>query len=203
MLKCFRNKISVKIAFLLILLFVSFISYSQQSNYSYQDFKPVQGLPSKIATSVFKDSRGFMWFGAENGLYRYDGYEFKAFHYDPNDSTSISGNLIWRILFEDFEGNLWISTKANGLNIYNPDTETFTRFHRNSDYLFDFDFNQIRLALHDKNGAIWLASQSTSGIINFDKTSGNFIIYRPTRILLNPMRTEFHQSMKTERVNYG
>ncbi len=34
-----------------------------------------------------------MWFGTENGLYRWDGYEYKIYQNDPNDSTSISGNL--------------------------------------------------------------------------------------------------------------
>jgi signal transduction histidine kinase/ligand-binding sensor domain-containing protein len=181
MQKHFRNTVFINLALATFLLFFDLISRSQQTNKYYPNFTTVPGLPTKIATSVFKDSKGFMWFGAENGLYRWDGYDYKIFHYDPKDSTSISGNFIWRILFEDFEGNLWISTKANGLNIYNPNTETFTRFHRNSDYLFDFDFNQIHLALHDKNGDIWLASQSTSGIINFDKATGNFIIYRPNK----------------------
>jgi len=171
----------VKILYLIIIFFISPFSYvyPQSQEQSVESFKTFQGLPTKIATSVFKDSRGFMWFGAENGLYRWDGYDYKIFHYDPKDSTSISGNMISRILFEDDEGNIWIGTTASGLNIYNPNTETFTHYQRSQDYVFDFNFNQIRWGLQDKDGDIWLATQYTSGIINFDKTTGAFITYRP------------------------
>jgi len=178
MQKHFRNTVFINLALVIFLMFFDLISCSQQNNNYYPNFTSVPGLPTKIATSVFKDSRGFMWFGAENGLYRWDGYDYKIFHYDPNDSTSISGNMVSSILFEDNEGNIWISTKASGLNIYNPNTETFTRYQRTKDYIFDFDFNLIHLALQDKSGETWLASQMTSGIINFDKTIGSFIIYR-------------------------
>jgi signal transduction histidine kinase/ligand-binding sensor domain-containing protein/DNA-binding response OmpR family regulator len=167
------------IALITIFLISSFtFVYPQLQEYSIVNFKTVPGLPTKIAYSVFKDSKGFMWFGTETGLYRWDGIDYKIFRYDPDDSTSISGNMIGRILLEDNDGNLWIGTRSSGLNIYNPSTESFTRFSRSPDYLFDFDFNRIHLALQDKNGEVWLASQWISGVINFNKSSDSFTIYR-------------------------
>lgn len=118
-----------------------------------------------------------MWFGTENGLYRWDGYEYKAFHYDANDSTSISGNLISRILMEDDEGNIWIGTQASGMNIYNPNTETFTCFYKELEYHLGFDFNRVIVALTDKDGDIWLAAGSSGGINHFDKTTGTITPY--------------------------
>ena len=175
----FMQRLVKIIALITIFLISSFtFVYPQLQEYSIVNFKTVPGLPTKIAYSVFKDSKGFMWFGTETGLYRWDGIDYKIFRYDPDDSTSISGNMIGRILLEDNDGNLWIGTRSSGLNIYNPSTESFTRFSRSPDYLFDFDFNRIHLALQDKNGEVWLASQWISGVINFNKSSDSFTIYR-------------------------
>ncbi len=181
MIMSFRNTILKIVTFIIIFWFSSFTIIAQQNNNYYPNFTSVPGLPTKMANSVFKDSKGFMWFGAENGLYRWDGYEYKAFHYDPNDSTSISGNMISRILMEDDEGNIWIGTQASGLNIYNPNTENFNRFIRNPEYRYDFDYNQVHIALSDKDGDIWLASQTSGGIMNFDKSTGIYTSYWPKK----------------------
>ena len=161
----------------IILLFPCSVLVAQQNNNYYPNFTSVPGLPSKMVYSVFKDSRGFMWFGTENGIYRWDGYDFKIYQNDPGDSTSISGNLISQILMEDDEGNIWIGTQAGGMNIYNPNTETFTRFYREAEFQFDFDFNWVHVALCDKDGDIWLAAELSGGIINFNKSTGTITSY--------------------------
>ena len=51
-----------------------------------------------------KDSKGFMWFGTESGLNKYDGYEFVIYKNNPFDSTSISNNQI-QSTFE--KSNVW------------------------------------------------------------------------------------------------
>ena len=181
MQKHFGNTAFIKNILILFFLYICNISFAQQENAFYPNFTTVPGLPSKMVYSVFKDSKGFMWFGTENGLYRYDGYEYKAYYNDPHDSTSISGNLISQVLFEDKEGNIWVGTQTSGLNIYNPNTENFIHFSREPDFPFDFDFNHVHVALAGKDGDIWLLSQSSSGIVNFDQATGTFITYLPNR----------------------
>jgi len=171
------QKQSGNIIFIIIFWFSWFTIFAQQNNNFYPNISTVPGLPSKMVYSVFKDSRGFMWFGTENGLYRWDGYDFKIYQNDPNDSTSISGNLISKILMEDEEGNIWIGTQASGMNIYNPNTETFTRFYREPEFQFDFDFNWINTALIDKEGDIWLTAELSGGINNFDRSAGTITSY--------------------------
>ena len=56
-----------------------------------------QGLSQLTVYCIFRDSRGFMWFGTQDGLNRYDGYEFTHFKNDPNNPHSISHNRIWSI----------------------------------------------------------------------------------------------------------
>ncbi len=84
------------------------------------------GLPSHYITTILQDSKGFMWFGTDAGLCRYDGRSFKLFKNIPADTTSLASNSIWS-LFEDGEANLWIGTYSGGLNKLDLKTERITR----------------------------------------------------------------------------
>ena len=42
-----------------------------------------QGLSQSIVECILQDARGFMWFGTEDGLNRYDGYQFVVFRPRP------------------------------------------------------------------------------------------------------------------------
>jgi len=68
---------------------------------------------------IFKDSRGFMWFGTANGLYRFDGTNVLYTHHINGDTSSLSNNDITNIA-EDSAGSLWIGTAGGGaiLNAY-------------------------------------------------------------------------------------
>lgn len=78
---------------------------------------------------IFTDSKGFIWVGTEDGLNRYDGYNFHIFSFDPNDSSSIANNVI-RALAADDSGNLWIGTSFGGLNKYNAKTGKFITYRK-------------------------------------------------------------------------
>lgn len=62
---------------------------------------------------IYQDSQGFIWVATENGLNGFDGYMFKTFYHAPQDSTTISSNIV-RSIFEDKVGNIWIGT-LNGM----------------------------------------------------------------------------------------
>ena len=86
-----------------------------------------QGLSSSEVWSVLRDRRGFMWFGTLDGLNRYDGYKMKVFKHALTDPNSLSDNKI-RTVYEDRAGTLWIGTWSGGLNRYERESETFTRY---------------------------------------------------------------------------
>ncbi len=157
-------------------LFFTLYGYPQPGSNRPMDYTSLEGLPTKMGTAIFKDSKGFMWFGTENGLYRYDGNEFREFLYDPMDTTSIFGNMIHKILFEERNGNIWIGTYSGGLNVYNPYTGSFTHYQRDTEYPFDYDFNYIHHGLQDRDGEIWLAGSRSSGIIHLDPSTGEHTV---------------------------
>ena len=82
---------------LLLLLFVfSFCqdiiivkSFGQKQEKTLNPLQKLKGLNNAVALSIIKDSRGFMWFTTQYGLIRYNGYDFKTYSYNPEDSTSI------------------------------------------------------------------------------------------------------------------
>jgi signal transduction histidine kinase/ligand-binding sensor domain-containing protein/DNA-binding response OmpR family regulator len=82
-------------------------------NFSYKD-----GLTATEISSVYRDSKGFIWLCTDNGLFRYDGYSFK------NINTIANGFLKYETycITEDKENNFWIGTAGNGLYYYNTHT---------------------------------------------------------------------------------
>lgn len=68
-----------------------------------------------------EDNNGFLWIGTRSGLNRYDGYNFKIFKHNPDDSTSIPSNVVQSIV-KDQLGRFWIQAPSY-LYIFNPNNE--------------------------------------------------------------------------------
>jgi ligand-binding sensor domain-containing protein len=81
-----------------------------------------QGLSQSIVNCMSQDSQGYMWFGTEEGLNKYDGYTFKIYAHDPTDPQSLSQNVVMAIWAEG-SGILWLGTVQGGLNRFDPKTE--------------------------------------------------------------------------------
>jgi len=108
------------------ILFISFIfciNFSYSQSYYFKHYQVEDGLSYNSVICTMQDSRGFLWFGTKDGLNRFDGYSFKTFRNNPNNSSSIGSNNI-QSLIEDKNKNIWIGTKS-GLYKYNPIDETF------------------------------------------------------------------------------
>jgi signal transduction histidine kinase/ligand-binding sensor domain-containing protein/DNA-binding response OmpR family regulator len=106
---------------------------------------------------MYQDSRGFLWLGTEDGLNRYNGYEFKVFMDDPEDSTSLSEGRI-QAIFEDDDGILWIGTFGGGLNKYNFSTEKFTEYRHYPNDPTSLSDNEVLSILKDRFGNLWIGT---------------------------------------------
>ncbi|WP_256011241.1 hybrid sensor histidine kinase/response regulator transcription factor [Desertivirga xinjiangensis] len=82
------------------------------------------GLSQNTIFSMHQDTKGFIWIGTEDGLNRYDGYEFKVFKNELNNKKSLANNQV-NVIAETSGRTLLIGTTA-GISIYNPQTEDFS-----------------------------------------------------------------------------
>lgn len=60
----------------------------------FTNYTRADGLPDEHINSLVQDSRGFLWIGSSEGLFRFDGLHFKAWYANPNDSTKFSSNNV-------------------------------------------------------------------------------------------------------------
>src|SRR5687767_9639064 len=75
-------------------------SYAQSpGSINFTTYTRSNGLPEENISSITQDSRGFIWIGSEEGLFRFDGLSFKSWYADPNDSLKFRSNNI-RVLTE-------------------------------------------------------------------------------------------------------
>jgi signal transduction histidine kinase/ligand-binding sensor domain-containing protein/CheY-like chemotaxis protein/AraC-like DNA-binding protein len=100
--------------------------FAQSTEYQFSTLNFSNGLSNNHVTSLYKDPRGFMWFGTMSGLNRYDGYQFKVFRHDQHDPHSIGDNYIEQI-FEGPEGKMWVQSRSSRFNIYDLTTDQFDR----------------------------------------------------------------------------
>ncbi len=159
------------LAFSTILLF-SFNkkSYAQNENLHFEHIGVEEGLLNERITAILQDSKGFLWFGTFDGLYKYDAYSFTKYQFDPFDSTSLSQNFIYTI-FEDKYGTIWVST-FEGLCKFDRSTEKFTRYKPSPEEKF---FNPNIIAINEgTDGMLWVASTS-SELARFNRKTGKFL----------------------------
>lgn len=114
------------------------------------------GLSQSVVIAMLQDRQGFIWIATQDGLNRFDGYNFKVFKSDPEDPNSLGENFILD-LWEDPQGGIWIAT-ANGLNFYNPITGRFVRFNHDPDNPDSLGFDYIMHLAGDRNGQLWIGT---------------------------------------------
>ncbi len=149
-----------------------------EANPSFEHLGPAQGLSSPVVHTVLQDRHGFLWFGTEDGLNRYDGNGFTVFRSDPDDPHSLSDDAVVH-LFEDRRGFMWVSTRTGGLSRYDPATERFKRFRhdpRKTDGITG-DYLSHGAGCEDASGNLWIGTQG-SGLIRMDPETGRFTAYR-------------------------
>lgn len=129
-----------------------------QQNLHFDHLSLADGLSQSVVFTIFQDSRGFLWIGTQDGLNRYDGYNFKIYTHDPEDSTSLSDNHIGAIV-EDHQGNLWVGTD-NGLNKFDRNTDQFTRFFHNPQDPQSLSDNVIGSLFVDSQGILWIGGDN-------------------------------------------
>ncbi|MBL4941453.1 MAG: response regulator [Colwellia sp.] len=158
--------------FLLVFSQVSFAS-ELDSTYlpdpNYISYTTENGLSNNIVTAITQDNNGYMWFGTEDGLNRFDGQNFKIYRYHPDQKNSLAGPRVTS-LHVDIHNQLWIGTESGGLSLYRAETDSFINFYYDSLNKNSLSSNAIN-ALESDDHFLWIATNL--GISKLDIHSHN------------------------------
>jgi ligand-binding sensor domain-containing protein len=162
-----------------LILFIALLSQTGQAAELHDIyFKKIgmeNGLSHRKVNCILQDRRGFLWFGTEDGLNRYDGRYIVSFKYLHNRKDCISGNII-SDLYEDKEGILWIATQDGGMTKYDyrlSASRQFKQFRHNIRILKGIPENSINKIVEDNAGHLWLGT-SNNFAVRFNKRAERF-----------------------------
>jgi len=153
------------------------------THYRYNKNDP-ESLSSDSVSIVRVDHLGNVWVGGFRGLDLLDQKTGKFKHYRDRigDSTSLSNDIV-RAIYEDREGKLWIgtgytfdSTDQGGLNRFNPDKGTFTRYLHDPANAGTLSDNKVRAILEDSYGNFWIGTRH-NGLHTLDRKTGRVTKY--------------------------
>lgn len=151
--------------FCLIFLFTGGIASAQDYQYQFSRLNIDNGLSNNRVICIYKDIKGFMWFGTKSGLNRYDGYRFKVFKHDINDQSSINDDYIVSITTGP-ENKLWIKTRK-GFSIYDPITDKFDHHISAAVKRFAIPDSLVTMLTQDRFGNYWFM-HANKGLYKYD-----------------------------------
>ena len=133
------------------------------------------GLSQSTVYSMAQDVKGFMWFGTQIGLNRYDGHKIEQFMPDPFDSTSVHDDWIWTIT-EDSDGMLWLTYEDGTVGRFDPNTGKSRNYYASeTDSTTLAAFRSTHLSI-DSKGQIWV---SGNGIQRLNPETGKVARWVP------------------------
>jgi ligand-binding sensor domain-containing protein/signal transduction histidine kinase len=135
---------------LALLLAACFYSKAQTAHVYFEKLDIKKGLPESYVRAMVQDSEGYMWLSTQNGLVRYDGYNYKVYYLGSDKVNVYPVTSVGAIIKGD-DKSIWVSTLGNGIFRYNRKTDTFDQFALPAKFTKSF----FALRLVDNDGNVW------------------------------------------------
>ena len=166
-MKTMNKKYIIYMLLLIILLITTNIVYvSAYNNINFKNITSEDGLSQGTVETIIQDDQGYIWLGINDGLCRYNGYEFKIYKHDEELENSITNNYIVDIK-QDNSGNIWGGT-ANGLSKIDTKTDLITNYNMNDEEKSLSHYN-IGDILITKSGDVLVGTSDGLNIYNEKK----------------------------------
>ena len=133
---------------------------------SVQRYSLEEGLSQQAVNAIVQDAEGFMWFGTEDGLNRFDGYEFRQLRHERGNAHTLPNGWISSLVAS--EDGLWIATDGGGVVFRNAQTGQLEEPALLRDAP---DLQRVRMLARDRLGRLWIASRD-AGVAIYDARSG-------------------------------
>ena len=159
-------------------------------SFNFKNITIEDGLSQSTVETIYQDSKGYIWIGTNDGLDRYNGYEFKHYNHDEYNKNSIANNYIVDII-EDKNGYIWVST-TNGLSRIDTDKDEIKNYYSKKDNGNLLDSNLWKILCTKDNRLI---VSTINGVNVYDKNKDTF-----TRILYkeNQLQSQYIYSLEED-----
>lgn len=151
-------------------LLLTLASVAQDDSYSFDNYSNRDGLSQATINCILQDSEGFMWFGTQAGINKFDGYSFSSIQYNAKGKISLTDNWVL-CMAEDKEGNIWVGTK-NGLNMVSKDRKEVKQYKHDPYDLSSLNDVSVYGIYVDSDNVVWVKTFSALNKLN--KKTGKF-----------------------------
>jgi len=138
------------------------LAFAQESKL-FKSFAIDNPMSYKFVLTIAQDKDGFMWFGGQEGLHRFDGHQLLSFYNKTAVDSSLSSNVISRIII-DRNQRIWIGTRGGGLNLYKPESKSF-RHLTTTTIDAKISNDGINTLFEDSEGKIWIGTENGLNIL--------------------------------------
>ncbi|PCI94368.1 MAG: hypothetical protein COB15_14335 [Flavobacteriales bacterium] len=113
-------------------IFITTTIVAQQSSIKFSHLGIKDGLSQSDVVTIQQTNNGLLWFGTQDGLNVYNGFDFTVYSHDLLDKSSISNSYV-HVILEENDSLLWVGTD-NGLNLFSTATQKFTNLFNTEEY---------------------------------------------------------------------
>lgn len=154
------------LCYLLLFLLINTSQLNAEPAFQFHTLDKQEGLASSVVYDIAEDKDGFIWFATEDGLQKYDGFEFVSYRHQGSNQKSISSNIVRKLLIDNY-GRLWVGTD-NGLDLFRQEYDDFLRIS-SLDYTEKKTNNyRVRALFQSEDNTIWAGTTKGLTAINPD-----------------------------------
>jgi ligand-binding sensor domain-containing protein/DNA-binding CsgD family transcriptional regulator len=140
-----------------------------QKPYYFESISSTNSLPHQTVFRILKDNEGFMWFGTQRGLLRYDGYSYRSFGQTQTGTPGFWDKPVHALMLDKM-GNLWVGTHSGDLCKRSILTGKFEYLTQTKAFKI-LSGNRIQCFFEDKSGKIWIGTLD-NGLLVYDPKNG-------------------------------
>nr|WP_319569818.1 two-component regulator propeller domain-containing protein [uncultured Draconibacterium sp.] len=157
-------------------------SLAQDTKLNFQSIE--DELSNPTVKCIFKDSKGFVWIGTNEGLNRFDGSNIILYEKKIGDRNSLTSNGINTII-EDQNQKLWVGT-GSGLCLYDRKNDNFRAFHKIDERLL----LSVSSLAEDINHNIWIGTSGV-GLYKYNEATDSLYSYMPDHNTTHSISSNF------------
>lgn len=159
------------------LLLISSFLYSVVAGQQllFENYASDQGLSQNSCYTIAQDGDGFMWFGTQDGLNRYDGKQFKIYLPQTDIGRKLPSNYISSLHYDTTKKLLWVGT-IRGICIYHSQRDSLVKTTELFPYARMLDSVSVRKIISFKENEYWIITFNR-GLIQLNTAKGTVTSY--------------------------